>query len=154
VFSSGITPASQNAQDLTGAYLSVARLNHEHIPGGYALNMKYTPGTPGGKNSYLRKFADMISAYFKAGGMQVQYNIRDYEDFIAARKNPEGYTDLIVRVSGYSAYFNDLNPYMQCELITRTQYDLAKGRAVPLPLSAPSCSEVGRGEDQGRGGEG
>ncbi|MFC2155040.1 pyruvate formate lyase family protein [Acidobacteriota bacterium] len=153
VFSSGITPASQNAQDLTGAYLSVARLNPKHIPGSYALNMKYTPVPPGQNASYLRKFADMINAYFKAGGIQVQYNIRDYKEFIAAQENPEKYTDLIVRISGYSAYFNDLNCYMQRELITRTQYDLATGRSVPLPFLASSSSEAGKGDGQGRGGD-
>lgn len=64
--------------------------------------------------------------------MQVQYNIHSYETLQEAREHPEKYPELIVRVSGYSAYFNDLNEAMKHELITRTQYDLHNGKAVPL----------------------
>jgi formate C-acetyltransferase len=65
--------------------------------------------------------------------MQVQYNIQTYETLIDAQKHPEKYPELIVRVSGYSAYFKDLNEHMKHELITRTQYDLDTGKAVPFP---------------------
>jgi pyruvate formate-lyase/glycerol dehydratase family glycyl radical enzyme len=152
VFSSGITPASQCARDLTGAYLSVAKLDSEYIPGGYALNMKYSPKPPGVNGKYLGDFTGMIAGYFKAGGMQVQYNIRDYKDFVNAQKNPKEYPDLIVRVSGYSAYFKDLNPYMQRELITRTQYDLNTGEAVPLTVTIPDEAEI-KAKVQSKGGE-
>lgn len=135
VFSSGITPASQCAKDLTAAYKSVAELGSEFIPGAVAFNMKYTPEAPGceGK-SYIQQFASMLEAYFKSGGMQVQFNIRTYENLQDAKDHPdkEEYKDLIVRVSGYSAYFKDLNEDMQHELITRTQYDLCKKTAVSL----------------------
>jgi formate C-acetyltransferase len=136
VFSSGITPASQCAKDLTGAYMSVAKLDSKYIPGGVALNMKYTPEpkpTNKKRDSTLKHFTDMVEGYFKSGGMQVQYNIQTYETLIDAQKHPEKYPELIVRVSGYSAYFKDLNEHMKHELITRTQYDLDTGKAVPLP---------------------
>jgi formate C-acetyltransferase len=133
VFSSGITPASQCARDLTGAYKSVAELNSEYIPGGVALNMKYTPeATTNGGGPYLKHFTDMVDGYFDSGGMQVQYNVQTYETLMDAQEHPEKYPELIVRVSGYSAYFKDLNKYMQYELITRTQYDLDTGKAVPF----------------------
>ena len=133
VFSSGITPASQCAKDLTGAYKSVAELGSEFIPGGVALNMKYTPdlsGNGGGKK-YIKRFSDMVEGYFNSGGLQVQYNIQTYEMLEEARQYPEKHPELIVRVSGYSAYFKDLNPAMKQELITRTQYNLDTGEAVP-----------------------
>jgi formate C-acetyltransferase len=134
VFSSGITPASQCARDLTGAYKSVAELGSKYIPGGVALNMKYTPEASISKNgSYLKHFTNMAEGYFKSGGMQVQYNIQTYETLEDARKHPEKYPQLIVRVSGYSAYFKDLNDAMKHELITRTQYNLDTGKAVPYP---------------------
>ncbi|NIM12190.1 MAG: hypothetical protein GTO45_08765 [Candidatus Aminicenantes bacterium] len=133
VFSSGITPASQCAKDLTGAYRSVALLGSEFIPGGVALNMKYTPEPPNVEGeTYLEHFAEMVEGYFNSGGMQVQYNIQTYETLQEAQKHPEKYPELIVRVSGYSAYFNDLNEAMKHELVTRTQYDLDTGKAVPL----------------------
>jgi formate C-acetyltransferase len=130
VFSSGITPASQCARDLTGAYLSVAKLDSKYIPGSYALNMKYSPPTAGAKKKFHDEFTALITGFFQAGGMQVQYNILDYQDLINAQRKPKDYPDLLVRVSGYSAYFIDLNPHMQRELITRTQYDLKTRTAV------------------------
>jgi formate C-acetyltransferase len=133
VFSSGITPASQCAKDLTGAYRSVALLGSEFIPGGVALNMKYTPMPPrGDEKAYLKNFRNMVEGYFKSGGMQVQFNIQTYETLLDAQKHPGKYPGLIVRVSGYSAYFKDLNEAMKHELITRTQYDLDTGKAVPF----------------------
>jgi len=136
VFSSGITPASQCAPELTAAFKTVAELGSKFIPGGVALNIKYTPGARREENdTYLKKFGGMIEAYFKYGGMQVQFNIQMYETLIDAKKHPEKYPELIVRVSGYSAYFNDLNDAMKDEMITRTQYNLLSGRAVSLPES-------------------
>lgn len=139
-FSSGITPASQVARDLTGAYKTVAELGSLYIPGGVALNMKYTPEPSAmGTGKYLKNFTDLLESYFKFGGMQVQYNIQSYETLLDAKEHPEKYPGLIVRVSGYSAYFKDLNEAMKYELITRTQYDPASGRVVPftMPTSAP-----------------
>ncbi len=133
VFSSGITPCSQMTPDLTTAYRCVAQLGHNTIPGGVALNMKYTPETTNNSNddSYHNHFVEQVEGYFKLGGMQVQYNIQTYEKLEEARQNPQQEPHLIVRVSGYSAYFNDLNDPMKGELIRRTQYNLHNGQAVP-----------------------
>jgi pyruvate formate-lyase/glycerol dehydratase family glycyl radical enzyme len=134
VFSSGITPASQSTKNLTAAYNSVGSLGYQNIPGGYALNIKYTPLSAGeSQKNFIEKFGAMISGFFNNNGIQVQYNIQSYQDLIDAKKHPEKYTDLIVRVSGYSAFFNDLNDAMKDELIQRAQYDLFSGNVVPLP---------------------
>jgi len=134
VFSSGITPTSQAAQELMAAYNSVASLPGNCIPGGQALNIKYTPQIAGnGNGAYLQKFGAEVESYFKRGGLQVQYNVQTYEALIDAKKHPEKYPEMIVRVSGYSAYFKDLSSAMKDELITRTQYNLMSGEAVPLP---------------------
>jgi formate C-acetyltransferase len=50
-----------------------------------------------------------------------------------AKNNPDKYPELLVRVSGYSAYFRDLNETMKDEIITRTEYDIRTGNANPLP---------------------
>lgn len=134
VFSSGITPASQAARELTGAFNAVAALDHKSIPGGWALNIKYTPPTKKERgNGYSARFGDLVEGFFRQGGMQVQFNVQDYAKLIDAKQHPENHPEMIVRVSGYSAYFKDLSSAMQDELITRTQYDLASGAAVPLP---------------------
>jgi pyruvate formate-lyase/glycerol dehydratase family glycyl radical enzyme len=134
VFSSGITPASQAAPNLVEAFNAVAALGSESIPGGEALNIKYTPRRADeSEQAYHERFADLVEGYFRKGGMQVQFNVRSYEDLIDAMNHPENYPDLIVRVSGYSAYFKDLSQAMKEELISRTQYHLDTGEAVPLP---------------------
>ncbi len=134
VFSSGITPASQAAKNLTAAFNTVASLPANEIPGGEALNIKYTPQTSEDRDTYLKNFGDFVESYFRKGGLQVQFNVQTYETLIDAKNNPDKYPELIVRVSGYSAYFNDLNSAMKDELITRTQYNLMTGKAVPLPV--------------------
>lgn len=135
VYSSGITPSSQHTKELLPALAAVAGLNSLHIPGGVALNIKYTPPVSlnGESQEYIQKFGATIEAYFQLGGMQVQFNLRSYEMLLDAKMHPERYPNLIVRVSGYSAYFNDLNEAMKNELITRTQYNLLSGKAVALP---------------------
>ncbi|WP_300673155.1 pyruvate formate lyase family protein [Desulfoluna sp.] len=136
-FSSGITPASQAAPSLTEAFRNVACLSGECIPGGEALNMKYSPLLAGEDvGVYTDRFGSMVDAYFREGGLQVQFNVQTYERLRAVKDNPSLDPEMLVRVSGYSAYFRDLSEAMKEELITRTQYDLTSGRAVPLPLSS------------------
>ena len=97
------------------------------------MNIKYTPVLLNGdKDTYLMKFGDLTETFFRNGGMQVQFNIQDYQTLIDAKENPEKYPEMIVRVSGYSAYYKDLSDAMKDELITRTQYNLFDGKAVQL----------------------
>lgn len=125
LFPSGITPVSGSAPVLPACLNFVSNLNHTHIADGHALNLKYTPST-----TTVPKFANTIEAFFKMGGLQVQFNIIDRKTLEEARKHPENYRDLFVRVSGYSAYFKDLNPHMQEEIITRAEYNLDTGNEV------------------------
>ena len=69
--------------------------------------------------------------------MEIQFNVTSREKFIEAVRNPEQYDKLLVRVSGYTAYFKDLTPQMQKEIIDRTEYQLSSGSAAhyaPFPL--------------------
>lgn len=131
LFASGITPVSGAAPELTACLNAVAELGGECVPGCWALNIKYSPEADVEKMT--ERFAQTIEAYFRTGGQQVQFNIMTYETLLDAKKHPEKYPELMVRVSGYSAYFKDLNELMKDELITRTMYDLANGRAVAYP---------------------
>lgn len=132
LFASGITPVSGVAPQLTACLNAVAELGGKYVPGCWALNLKYTPEED--VQATTTHFSHTVEAYFRAGGQQVQFNIMTYEMLRDAKKHPEKYPELMVRVSGYSAYFKDLNEMMQDELITRTQYDLMSGEAVPFPL--------------------
>ena len=94
--------------------------------------MKYTPEISGCTgDDYHKEFSHMVEGYFESGGMQVQYNVQTYETLKDAREHPEKYPHLIVRVSGYSAFFKDLNDAMKEELITRSQYGLCSKQLVP-----------------------
>lgn len=128
-FASGITPVSGAAGELTTCLRTIAALDSICIPGGEALNLKFTSI---GNQEDIEKFADFVETYFRLGGMQVQFNIMSYDMLIDAKKHPEKYPELMVRVSGYSAYFKDLNETMKDELIKRTEYNLNSGKAVPF----------------------
>ncbi|MDH3997666.1 MAG: hypothetical protein OET90_02400, partial [Desulfuromonadales bacterium] len=139
VFASGITPVSQETDSLTACLQAVGGLNSLHIPGGEAFNLKYPEIA---SKDDLQKFSQAVDAYFACGGMHIQFNIMSYEMLIDARKHPEKYPDLLVRVSGYSAYFKDLNDAMKDEIITRTAYSLRDGHAIPLPGVVTESSSV------------
>ena len=135
-FTSGITPVSGEIPSLTKALNSVASLPSKWLANGVAFNVKYMPG---GGAQMLDRFVDAVETYFAAvpgrrsGGMEIQFNVIARETFEKAMGNPDAYPDLLVRVSGYTAYFKDLNPQMQKEIIERTTYDLSTGHAVQFP---------------------
>ena len=131
IFASGITPVSQAAGELAPCLNTVGGIDPLHIPGGEAFNLKYSAIKD---KDDLQKFSQAIEAYFRTGGLHIQFNIMSYEMLIDAKAHPENYSELLVRVSGYSAYFKDLNDAMKDEIITRTAYDLKTGRSVPFPV--------------------
>ncbi len=141
-FTSGITPVSGVTPSLLQALNSVANLSARSLSSGVALNLKFTPEVD--RKKMLDNFVNYVKGYFddnngeRDGGMEIQFNITKREDFEKAVKNPEKYPELLVRVSGYTAYFKDLNPFMQKEIIDRTEYQLLAGKAIPyapFPLS-------------------
>ena len=69
----------------------------------------------------LERFAGLIDQYFADGGMQIQFNIVSKETLREAQKHPDEYSDLLVRVAGYSAYFTQLSKDVQEDIIERTE---------------------------------
>ncbi|MFQ5872757.1 MAG: pyruvate formate lyase family protein [Dehalococcoidia bacterium] len=141
-FTSGITPVSAVTPYLTKALNSVAKQPARCLSSGVALNLKYTP-EHGDREKMLNNFVASVEGYFddadgeRDGGMEIQFNITTHDTFVDAVAHPEKYPELLVRVSGYTAYFKDLNPQMQKEIIDRTEYLLSTGGAVhfdPFPL--------------------
>jgi pyruvate formate-lyase/glycerol dehydratase family glycyl radical enzyme len=128
VLPSGMTPVSRQAPVLNEVFEFVAKLDATKIPNSHALNIKYTPARD--PEQMIPKFAASVDAFMKMGGLQVQFNLTDRATFEDARDNPEKYPELLVRVSGYTAYFTDLNPHMQKEIIIRAEYDLNSGMEV------------------------
>ena len=98
---------------------SLTKLDHTKS-GGTLLNLRFLPDLL--KNDEdIAKLGSLIRSYFKMGGHHVQFNIVDTATLRAAQQNPESYKDLLVRMAGYSDYFNDMNEDLQQEVIDRTE---------------------------------
>jgi formate C-acetyltransferase len=118
-----IADASSPAQgrDLNGptaVFASSVCFDHSKFMDGLAVNLKIHPTTLNGRDG-IEKLRDMTLTYFESGGMEVQYNVVSADVLRAAQKDPDEYKDLIVRIAGYSAYFVELSPDCQNDLISR-----------------------------------
>lgn len=127
----GISPVNgADRRGPTASLLAAAQVGGPHVGNGFALNEMLDPcfvaGEPG-----TRLMKGLTRGYFDAGGMQVQYNIIDPEVLLDAKRHPEKHRDLVVRISGYSAYFNDLTEEMKDDIIARTMHGVA--------ASGPAC---------------
>jgi len=72
----------------------------------------------------MRNLLALIKTYFERGGWHIQFNIHSAEELMEARKEPAAHKDLLVRVGGYSAYFVDLPPELQDEIVERTMHEV------------------------------
>ncbi|HBU12570.1 MAG TPA: hypothetical protein DEB31_07560, partial [Clostridiales bacterium] len=93
------------------------------MPGGQLFNVKITPSavdTDKGLNNWI----SLVKGAFEKKAMQLQFNIVSGETLKKAKSQPRQYTDLIVRVAGYSGYFVDLCPDVQDDIIARTEHAL------------------------------
>ncbi len=88
--------------------------------GGTLLNMRFLPSLLKREEDIV-KLGKLIRTYFALGGHHVQFNIVDTATLLAARENPDDYRDLLVRVAGYSDYFNDIAENLKQEIIDRTE---------------------------------
>ncbi len=98
---------------------SLTKLDHTQS-GGTLLNQRFLPSLLK-KDEDIEKLCKLVRSYFSLGGHHIQFNIVDTATLLAAQKNPENYKDLLVRMAGYSDYFNDMNADLQQEVIDRTQ---------------------------------
>lgn len=99
---------------------SLAKLDQARIANGVILNWKFTPDTLSGETG-LSNFMNLMQGYFHKGGMQSQFNVTNKKILQKAQKDPKKYKDLMVRVAGYSAFFTELSPELQTDLIGRTE---------------------------------
>jgi formate C-acetyltransferase len=107
----------------TATIKSVAKINHVGCDVGTQLNQRIAPQIMA-DISGLRKLAQLIRVYFDRGGQHIQFNIVSAETLRDAQKQPENYSDLMVRVAGYSAFFTPLDPQVQNDIIARTEQQL------------------------------
>lgn len=121
----GCSPAhNTDKSGPTAVFKSVSKLPTEKITGGVLLNQKMTPQMLSTEEN-KQKLELLIRTFFnRLHGYHVQYNIVSKETLIDAQKHPENHKDLIVRVAGYSAFFNVLSKKTQDDIIGRTEQSL------------------------------
>ena len=120
--SEGISPfqgADNNGP--TSVIKSASKIDHLRT-GGTLLNQKFSPSFFEDEESYHNLTA-LIRSYFSLDGHHIQFNVVNADTLKDAQKYPEHYRDLIVRVAGYSDYFNDLGEDLQNEIIRRTEHE-------------------------------
>lgn len=120
--SEGISPvqgADHNGP--TAVLQSAAKIDHIKT-GGTLLNQKFSPSFFDTSEA-LDKLASLVRTYFTLDGHHIQFNVVNAQTLRDAQKNPEKHRDLIVRVAGYSDYFNDLGESLQNEIIRRTEHN-------------------------------
>ena len=103
----------------TSVIRSLAKLDHVKS-GGTLLNLRFLPSLVK-RDTDIFKLGNLIRSYFALGGHHIQFNIVDTATLYAAQQCPEDYKDLLVRMAGYSDYFNDMNEDLQQEIIDRTE---------------------------------
>lgn len=119
-FTSGIAPMNgYDRKGPTAVFNSIAGLDMVRAHNGANVNAKFDTATLKGFHGQ-KILESLVKTYFKKGGMQLQLNVLDTEMLKDAKLNPKKYPNLVVRVSGYSAYFNDLSPEMKDEIIARS----------------------------------
>jgi formate C-acetyltransferase len=90
---------------------------------GFAMNMKFSKSllnTP----EKIEKLGWLVKAFNKRDGWHIQFNIHSREELLDAQAHPESHKNLLVRVGGYSAYFIDLPPGLQSEIVNRTMHEI------------------------------
>ncbi len=120
--SEGISPVQgADRKGPTSVVKSAAKIDHLRT-GGTLLNQKFTPSFFEDDDA-IQKVSSLVRSYFRMDGHHIQFNVVNAETLREAQKHPENFKDLIVRVAGYSDYFNDLGEDLQNEIINRTEHE-------------------------------
>ncbi|MBN2134989.1 MAG: glycyl radical protein [Acidobacteria bacterium] len=119
--SEGVSPVQgADTKGPTAVINSVAKMDHIRT-GGTLLNQKFTPQLLSDEKG-INNIASLVRTYFKMDGHHIQFNVVGADTLRDAQKHPEKYRGLIVRVAGYSDYFNDVGKELQDEIIRRTEH--------------------------------
>ena len=108
----------------TAVVKSIARIDYRLHPGGNVINMKFHPTALHGDDG-LAGLSALIRTCFTLGGGQLQFNTTDREVLKDAMMHPDNHRNLVVRVSGFSGYFVELDRAVQEDVLARTEHALA-----------------------------
>jgi formate C-acetyltransferase len=119
----GLTPAPGTTDILLPSIQSVAALDYLKMANNASYNVKLVPHPGDSHEETLDLFTSYVQSFFDLNGMQWQFNVITSDTLRDAMENPIDYRWLLVRVSGYNAYFTKLNKNMQMEIIERHEYN-------------------------------
>ena len=121
-FTPGITPSPGVTGDILQSIRAIATLDPLKMPNNIAFNVKIAPSPEDSHKEFVERVAAYTKTYFELGGMQMQFNMVTSATLREAVDKPEDYRWLLVRISGYNAYFVELNRDTQKEIIERTEF--------------------------------
>ena len=120
--SEGCSPSHAMDQNgPTAVFKTVAKLPTKDITGGVLLNQKVTPQILSKEEDRMKLIYIIRTFFNRLHGYHVQYNVVSRETLRDAQAHPDKHRDLIVRVAGYSAFFNVLSKQTQDDIIERTE---------------------------------
>ncbi len=123
-FTPGLTPHPSASVNLLDNLRDVARLDPRTLDNNIAFNVKVVPSVSETREQIVDTMAHYAKAFIELGGMQTQYNVVTTDLLKDALANPEHYRDLMVRISGYVAYFTKMQRDLQLEVIRRAEYGI------------------------------
>jgi len=120
-FGNGIGPACEADRSGPTALLnSVSSLDSSLMPNGNALTLRFDPADLHGEKG-VKVLEGLVKGFFERGGMELQLNVLDPDMLEDARSHPGKYPELVVRVAGYCARFDDLPDSAKEEIVKRTR---------------------------------
>jgi formate C-acetyltransferase len=111
----------RDTRGATATVNSVSKPNYTKVACGSVVNQKFSPSMFGEEKR--KKLMTLIKTYFKKGGQEVQINATSREILEDAMEHPENYQNLVVRVSGFSAFYVTLKKEVQMDILNRTQQE-------------------------------
>jgi formate C-acetyltransferase len=123
-FTPGLTPEPHASKNILDNIRDVARLKPEYMNNNIAFNVKVVPSSTESHQKTVDNIYSYVKTYSDLGGMQMQLNVVSSKTLRDAMEHPENYQNLLVRISGYNAYFVTLNREMQTELIERAEFGI------------------------------
>ncbi len=123
-FTPGLTPHPSASKNFLDNIRDVARMNPHYMDNNIAFNVRLVPSPAESREETIDTMYSYVKTYFEQGGMQMQFNIVNSDVLKDAMANPENYKNLIVRISGYNAYFIHLTMDMQLEIIKRAEFGI------------------------------
>ena len=121
-FTPGCTPQVYASKSILDNMRDVARLEPKYLDNNIAFNVKYVPSAKDSREKSVENIFSYLKTFFEQGGMQLQLNMVDGMTLKDAMVHPENYKNLLVRISGYNAYFTELTKDVQIEIIERSEF--------------------------------